>query len=542
MKAIFSTIFSMATYIKRHLPLWLAGMLVPPLASMATNLYFADRLETYTGKLLDAAPSFGQITWMLAMAIPVLLLFSGIDDVGRYCSSLLVASVENTIKQDLYARIIKAPLPHLQSYQKGKLVTHYSADAEQAARIVTGDIQGVLYPLVVGTGYFLAVLYTDLWIGIFMGLLGSAVILLNFLFLKAIRRLQGELLQTKEGYVQSCGDAIHGRMSIRQYGTRKWMAERIGKSARLCCSREMQMASLQALQVLSSQGLADICTCLLTPLACLLAATGRITLPAVLFIHQVCRVFIQYTQHFGNSFLQFQTHALSYERIRAVMELPVEETEGGSISPLPPGGEIAFEHVSVSYGNRQVLHNITFSLHPGEIVCLTGESGRGKTTLVKALLQMVEYTGNISIGGVDCRKIPLSVLRRHISLCPEHGDLFPLTVSENIRLGTPAASEAEIASAMEQAALREEAGLLQREAGDNGSLLSGGQRQKVSLARALVKDAPFLILDEPTAALDTESEAQVLQTMEALKQAGKGLLVITHRASTAQAADRIICL
>ncbi len=155
---------------------------------------------------------------------------------------------------------------------------------------------------------------------------------------------------------------------------------------------------------------------------------------------------------------------------------------------------------------------------------------------------MVEYTGNISIGGVDCRKIPLSVLRRHISLCPEHGDLFPLTVSENIRLGTPAASEAEIASAMEQAALREEAGLLQREAGDNGSLLSGGQRQKVSLARALVKDAPFLILDEPTAALDTESEAQVLQTMEALKQAGKGLLVITHRASTAQAADRIICL
>ena len=171
MKAIFSTIFSMATYIKRHLPLWLAGMLVPPLASMATNLYFADRLETYTGKLLDAAPSFGQITWMLAMAIPVLLLFSGIDDVGRYCSSLLVASVENTIKQDLYARIIKAPLPHLQSYQKGKLVTHYSADAEQAARIVTGDIQGVLYPLVVGTGYFLAVLYTDLWIGIFMGLL-----------------------------------------------------------------------------------------------------------------------------------------------------------------------------------------------------------------------------------------------------------------------------------------------------------------------------------------------------------------------------------
>ncbi len=83
---------------------------------------------------------------------------------------------------------------------------------------------------------------------------------------------------------------------------------------------------------------------------------------------------------------------------------------------------------------------------------------------------------------------------------------------------------------------------MQREAGDNGSLLSGGQRQKVSLARALVKDAPFLILDEPTAALDTESEAQVLQTMEALKQAGKGLLVITHRASTAQAADRIICL
>lgn len=529
----------MLTYIKRHLSLWLIGMFVPPLAGFATNLYFANRLEILTTKILEPQPSFRNTATMLAASIPVLLLFSGIDDIGRFGFSLLVASMNNSVKQDLYCKITKIPLMKLQLFQKGELITRYSTDVDQISNIITNDIQGILYPLIVGIGYFIAVLYENIRIGVLMAFLGTAVIVLNFLFLQKMHHLQKELLQSNEAYNQNCSDALHGKMSIRQYSATKSMVEKISASAHMIYSKEQRMASLQALKILTSDGLADICTYLLTPLACLLAALGWINLPAVLFIHQICREFIRYTQNLANSFIEFHTHSLSYERLSFILYL-FEEAEKNTTEKVLHNGEIAFENVSVSYGNKQVLNNVTFSIHSGEIVCLIGKSGSGKTTLVKALLQMVDYTGNISIGGINCREISLSALRDYIGFSPEHGDLFPTTVYENIKFGKPDATDTEIESAMKRAALHDRAVLEHREVGENSSLLSGGQRQKVSLARALLKNSPIMILDEPTAALDKESEACVLQTIQALGRDGKIILLITHRASTLQIADRVM--
>lgn len=534
------TLISMIHYIKRNWVIWLIGMLVPTLFSLATNVYFANRLEAYTEYLLESTPSFWHITAMMAISLLVLLILSGIDDIGLYVFSLLAASVDNSIKQDFYIGMIGASLKDLQHFHKGELITRYSTDAEQSTSIVVTDIHGVIYPLIVGIGYMVAVLCEDVWIGIIMFTLGVGVIFFNFLFRKKMIYIQKEILHLKEGYTRNCNNAIHGKMAIRQYAAKNMMAEKIEESARMIYQEELQRTSLQALKILTSDVLAKICTYLLTPLACVFAVYGYIGVPVVLFIHQICRVFISYTQNFANSFIQFNTHALSYERLYSITSLPIEDRQKeGRTKDFVPEGDISFENVSVSYGEHRVLNNVNFLIHPGEIVCLIGESGSGKSTLIKALLQMVDYQGNIFIGGVDCKDILLPVLRDHIGLSPEHNDLFPTTVGENIRYGNLCASEIEIDSVMERAAINDPNEMKQREVGEKGCFLSGGQRQKVSLARVLIKNAPFVILDEPTAALDNESELKVLNTIQSLKREGKSVLMITHKLSSLQIADRI---
>lgn len=286
----------------------------------------------------------------------------------------------------------------------------------------------------------------------------------------------------------------------------------------------------------------NLCIYLLTPFTCLLAVNGSISLPVVIFIHQVCRYFILYTKNSANAFINYQTHALSYQRIHPILSLPNEHAFYNTIikTPFPSNHTISFEQVSISYGTHLVVKDVTFALHPGEIVGLVGESGSGKSSLYKALLQTIAYKGNISIGGIDCTTIPLSTLREQIALSPEHNELFHTTVYENIQYANPNATEDEISTIMQKAAIAEIPLFMQRDVGENGIRLSGGQKQKVSLARAFLKNAPILILDEPTAALDIKSEEIILNTILELKKEGKCILLISHKTSTLQIADRIL--
>lgn len=542
------TILSMSKYIRNNLKLWGFGLFIPVFASLATNIFFADRLEKFSALLLEPEMSFPEIAAMLIVALIILLILSGIDDIGLYLFSLFAVTAENELKQDIFESMVHAPLKEIQRFHKGELVTRYNTDAAQCSGIVSYDVHGMIYQLLVGIGYLAAVLLYDLWIGLIMLVLGFGVILLNFLLLRRMIRIQKEILKAEEEYTLNCSNAIQGKMSIRQYPAKKMMADKIKASARLICQKEYQYVWLQTLKILTSDGLANICTYLLTPLACVFAVHGYISIPAVLFIHQICRYFIMYTQNLGTSFINYKTHELSYERISSVLSVPGEETDRekdrntGRKAGFQFDSSISFEKVSVSYGERKVLDDVTFTIRPGEITCLAGESGSGKSTLIKTLLQMVDYEGRISVGDINCADIPLDILRSQIALSPEHGDLFNTTVYENIHFGDPGASEAEINVAAGKAAINGGTAFMQRDAGENGSQLSGGQRQRVSVARAMLKNAPVIILDEPTAALDAVSEAKLLDTLRSLKQEGKCILMISHKESTLRAADRLLYL
>lgn len=534
---------SVLKYIRRNSVLWVFGLILPAFASLATNIFYANRLERFSSMIMSSEASLKSVGFMLVLTGIVLVMLSCVDDIGKYVFGVFFASTETEIKHDFLDRLIDISMKKLQGFNQGELISLYNWDTAQSTCIASSDIHGIIYPLIVGSGYLIAIMMGNKWIGLIMLGLGVCVIITNFFFLYKLDKIQHEILIANEAYVQSCNNAIQGKMSIRQYAAKKMMSKRIEGASLVLTQNEKKMANLQTLKTLISGGLANMCCYLLTPLACIFAVYGYISVPVVLFIHQVCRCFISHTQNFASVFIQYNIHALSYRRINKVLSLQKEKDEHDKETTLhfPESHDIRFEKVNVFYGEKQVLDEVSFTISPGEIIGIRGESGSGKSTLTKAFLQLVDYEGKISIGGLDCKRISLEELRRNIAFSPEHNDLFQTTVYENIQVAKPEPMDEDVQWSMSRAAIDDGAKeFMMRDVGDKGEKLSGGQRQKVSIARALLKNAPIMILDEPTASLDANSEAKVLQTINALKEEGKIIILITHKDSTLSIADRIL--
>jgi subfamily B ATP-binding cassette protein MsbA len=235
------------------------------------------------------------------------------------------------------------------------------------------------------------------------------------------------------------------------------------------------------------------------------------------------------------------------DRIYEILERRSNIIEAASPADIPSGSHrIAFENVAFKYDRDPVLENINFEVQAGEIIALVGMSGGGKTSLVNLIPRFYDPTeGLVLIDEVDIRQIPIARLRSQIAIVTQEPILFNDTVRNNIAYGTPGASDQQIADAAEAAYadgfIRSFPDGFNTSIGELGGRLSGGQRQRLCIARALLKDAPILILDEATSSLDSESETLVQKALGNLMQ-GRTTFVIAHRLSTIRNADRIIVL
>ena len=236
------------------------------------------------------------------------------------------------------------------------------------------------------------------------------------------------------------------------------------------------------------------------------------------------------------------------ERILTLLDIPRQITSPAGAPELAVSkGEISFEGVSFSYDNdTKILDDISFQAVAGQTVALVGPSGAGKTTIINLLPRFFDATqGSILIDGQNISHVTTESLRRNIALVGQDAILFDDTVAANIAFGKPGASREEIEAAAKAAAAHDFIGDLPNgydtEVGEMGNRLSGGQRQRISIARAMLKDAPILLLDEATAALDAESEKQV-QTALAALQKGRTTLVVAHRLATVRDASQILVM
>ena len=210
-------------------------------------------------------------------------------------------------------------------------------------------------------------------------------------------------------------------------------------------------------------------------------------------------------------------------------------------------GQVDFENVHFAYSNgRKVLHGINLHVKPGETIALVGPTGAGKTTLVQLIPRFYDVvSGAVKVDGIDVRELSLESLRRQIAVVSQEPFLFNATIRENILMGNPDADEDKMKWAAEMANIRTFIERLPQQydtlVGERGVKLSVGEKQRISIARALLKDAPIVILDEATASVDTITEMQIQEALERLRE-GRTTFVIAHRLSTVRTADRIACI
>jgi ABC-type multidrug transport system fused ATPase/permease subunit len=370
--------------------------------------------------------------------------------------------------------------------------------------------------------------------------------LLNWRYTVRYQRIEREKRARQEAFTLEVDSVLKGKMSVRMMSLAARMSEALDRSSERIADSERAMARLGLRRALTLEAFASLCTTMMLPIAALMAARSRIGLPQVIYVAQLSGTLMAATQSFGLSVTAFGRDLVSVRRLRHFFDLPGEATgQGVEIMAGSAREALALDDVSLAYDGKPILRNVTMRVNAGEIVALAGASGSGKSSITKALLGLVPYAGRIRLWGIGVRDCDLGTLREAIAYVPEHNDLIAGTVVENVKLGRPEADLESVRVAMKRAGLDEflgPDGILDRAVGARGTLLSGGQRQRVALARAFLKDAPIIVLDEPTAALDSASEAVVLDSLRAMRRAGKSILMITHRATTLAVADRVVTL
>jgi subfamily B ATP-binding cassette protein MsbA len=498
--------------------------------------YFVDGLTTKDRQLIIFIP----------IAVVVARIFHGVGSfAGNFFISRVGLGVVNDMRKQLFAHLLELPCAFFDARNSGELVSLVIYNIAQVTGSVTHAIKIALRDGFTVAGLLIYLFYVD-WkltlIFLFMApLLAGLVSIASRYFRRVSRKMQ----VTMGDISHVTNEALQGYKVVKSYNGQRYESKRFNSS-----SDENNRLSTKYERVSALQGpiyhaviAANLSLILFLILLywqesvgsaiAYLTAAGMIAKP----IRQLSSV---------NELIQKGLAAS--ESIFAVLDMPLEITSDVDKPPLTiKKGQVRFDQVSFSYGEKKALDKVSFTVEPGQTLALVGQSGSGKTTLVSLLLRFYEpQSGHIFIDDQAIDQVQLATLRRQIAFVNQQTTLFNDSIAANIAYGEDAEldHEALLAAAQHANSLafidQQEKGF-QTFIGEAGDRLSGGQRQRLAIARALYKNAPILVLDEATSALDNESEKLIQEALETL-QRGRTTIVIAHRLSTIENADVIVAM
>ncbi len=372
-------------------------------------------------------------------------------------------------------------------------------------------------------------------IPVFMGLVGLTTRDRTAARMQSLQRLAGHFL-----------DVVAGLPTLKVFGRAKAQARAIAEVTDRYRTTTLATLRLTFLSSLILELLATVSVALVAVAVGLRLLDAHMNFHAALFVLVLAPEAYLPLRALGANFHASADGMKAAEQVFELLETPVSEGVGGSVRPQDTG--IRITGLEVNYPGRRIpaLHRAALVVEPGEIVALAGPSGCGKSTLLDVVLGLRRPgSGQVQLGGVDMRDLDIDAWRAGIGWVPQRPHLFARSVAENVRVGRPGASDAQVAAALEAAGLASVVRRLPDGAdtrlGDGGTGLSLGERQRLALARAFVRDAALLVLDEPTASLDAETEADVLDAVRRLTE-GRTALIVAHRPALAALADRVVLL
>ncbi|MFM2079731.1 MAG: hypothetical protein RLZZ219_413 [Cyanobacteriota bacterium] len=506
-------------------------------------------LAWLAGRLIPAigAGDFTRVLQVISQALAVFML----QKLAQFGQDTLLAGpalqVSQELRRRLFARLQRLDFGVLEKLSAGDLTYRLTEDADRVGEVIYKTIQDTtpsLLQLVVVFGYMI---WLDWKLSLGTLLLAPLVAVLVSLFgarvMGAAERSQKQVSEL----AALLGEAIAGLPLVRAFAAEPWLQQRFETEIDLHRRARYRTQRLLALQypVVGFLEAAGI-------LAVLLMGAARIQsgdLDAQGFSSYVAALLmlIDPISHLTTNFNEFQQGQASLRRLREIEHQPVEPADRPDAPPLGAvRGELVLEDVCFGYeADQPVLRQIGLQVSPGQVVALVGPSGAGKSTLFSLLLRFnTAQQGRVLLDGRDLADLRAAELRRAVALVPQQSAVFSGTVAETIAFGRPASRE-QIRNA---ARLANADGFIEALADgydarveERGSNFSGGQLQRLAIARAVLGDPAVLLLDEATSALDAEAEEAVQQGLQQA-MAGRTVLVIAHRLATVQEADRIVVL
>ncbi len=532
-------------YLRRY-P-WLAlATLACALGSAITIIVF----PVVTQRIVDDVLRQGkaEALWpMIALAAAGFFLQDGLNTLRILLNNTFEQKVLFDLRRDLYARLQSLPLTWFDHRATGDIMTRVVEDVNSVERVLIDGIeQGAVAILQIST-----VLVLMFWWSPMLAL--SALTPLPFLVGGALffTLTAGKRYRTQRQAASNLNSLLHDNLDgIRQI---KSYARESGEQGRFnVASNKLRQATLTVMRAWAfySPGMnffSSLGSLVVLAVGGWATLHGHLDLGVLIAFLVLVRFLYEPVERLHQLNQIIQAGRAAGRRVFDILDATPEPDSGKSPLPAPLHGEIRFEDVSFSYGdNSPVLHDISLIARPGETVALVGPTGAGKSTLVGLLMRFYEWNvGSITLDGNDIRSFAKADLRRAVGIVSQESFLFNGTVADNLRFGKPDATDralwdalraANAASFVEQLPQQ-----LHTEVGERGIRLSVGEKQRLSIARALLKDPPVLILDEATASVDNTTERLIQEALDRLLQK-RTSFVIAHRLSTVRHADQILVL
>lgn len=538
-----NTMLAMLSYLKGRRPAYITGCLLLGSYPLLDSL-FTGYLYRIITSLDSGFQDFYRDMVRMFLFLAGLLAASY---VGNYLYNKSTVYADKKVRLSLSRKLIRMELRHWYKRHFSQWLTLLGKDTDNASEAYKSELQSLvslLLPMIGGTA---VIAFVNIWMAIFAVAVGLVYFAVGILKQKTMKLASSDRKKYSADAVSRLNDLVEGSQVTRFYRVGAVLEKEFDAAVEASYENGMKCAKILGLNAALGQLGYLLAYGGSIMFGLVLVTVGNMELSDMLFVWPTC-VQVSYSiQKIGFFKTTYQKTGAAVERIMEVFDLP-EET-GGTVTAVDSSHDpcISLRDVSFAYDNgREVLKHINLEIRKGEKIAFVGESGSGKSTLVKLLMNFFPVSGGeCRVYDRDVREYELGALRSQFSYVPQMACLFNDTIEENIRLVKPDASKSELKLACDRAYVTDfvegfpEKG--RTNVGESGSKVSGGQRQRIAIARAFLWNAPIMILDEISAALDNESQEKIDKAVENLS-AGQTVLMVTHRLTSARSADRIVVM
>jgi ATP-binding cassette subfamily B protein len=541
--------------IRRYLRPYKRTVLIGALALVVVNLLSVSIPLLVRGVIDDLQDGFAvsDVIRQAALIVALATVMGGV----RLWSRMLVfgvgRQVEASLKQQIFDHMLRQEPGWVQTTGSGEVISRATSDVENVRRLLGFAVLSLTNTALAYALTLPAMLTIDPWLSLaavgLYPLMLATVRLFGGRMMKQQRRQQESLAQLSD-LIQ---EDLSGISAIKIYGQEATERQAFAERNRAYRDDALNLARTRSTLFPLLEGISSVSLLLLLALGSGQLESGRLSIGDLVALILYVERLVFPTALLGFTLNTFQTGQVSLERVEELLrrtpliQSPAQPQSMPSRQGQPAAAAVEARNLSVRYSGaeREALDNVSFRLQPGELVAVVGPVGCGKTTLARALGRMVEVpAGALFLNGMDITAVDLDDLRCQVALVPQEGYLFTASLADNLRYGDPQAGQQQVEQAAIQARLEGDIkgfpdGYTTL-VGERGITLSGGQRQRTALGRALLVQAPLLVLDDALASVDNNTAADILQSVRS--QQDRTILMISHQLSAAAACDRVLVL